>query len=125
MKALPHAAPPAPPAPVPVQPVAEPVSHVTASQYHAQDELGGYGYGYSNPNSAKQESRDANGVVRGAYSYVDANGIPRRVAYVADAYGFRLVPEATNALPADTPEVAGARLAHFDALRHAAAQSGN
>ena len=40
---------------------------MVATQYHAQDELGHVEYGYSNPNSQKQESRDAYGNVHGAY----------------------------------------------------------
>ena len=49
----------------PAEPVAAAAVH--ASQYHAQDELGHVEYGYSNPNSQKQESRDAYGNVHGAY----------------------------------------------------------
>ncbi len=77
-------------------------------------------YGYSNVNSAKQERRDAYGNVAGSYTYVDASGAPRHVSYVADELGFRLT--AANNLPlpvADTPAVANARLAHFDALNKA------
>merc|ERR1711963_1243788 len=47
----------------------------TNSQYHAQDDFGQYNYGYSDPNSVKQEVKTADGVTRGSYSYVDANGI--------------------------------------------------
>ena len=85
-----------------------------------KDELGKVEYGYSNINSAKKESRDHYGNVAGAYSYVDSTGIPKTVSYIADAYGFRLT--GANNLPAptaDTPEVAYARQAHFDALAHA------
>ena len=51
-------------APVPAAAPA-PVNHVTSSQFHAQDELGGFQYGYSNQNSNKQETRDAYGNVKG------------------------------------------------------------
>lgn len=68
-----------------------------ATQYHSQDEFGNVAYGYANPNSAKQESRDAYGNVIGAYSYVDATGFPKHVAYVADDFGFRVT--SSNALP--------------------------
>ncbi|XP_047497350.1 uncharacterized protein LOC125044624 [Penaeus chinensis] len=40
------------------------------SQYHAQDELGQYSFGYNAGDSARQESRDAYGNVRGSFSYV-------------------------------------------------------
>jgi len=61
---------------------------VTSSQYHTQDEFSNYAYGYANANSQKQEVGNANGV-QGHYSFVDSYGLPRRVDYVADAYGFR------------------------------------
>ena len=40
-----------------------------ATQFHAQDEFGNVAYGYANPNAAKEERRDSNGHVRGAYRY--------------------------------------------------------
>merc|ERR1711963_848057 len=58
----------------PVVAAATPVD-ATNSQYHAQDDFGQYNYGYSDPNSVKQEVKTADGVTRGSYSYVDANGI--------------------------------------------------
>eukprot|EP00094_Tigriopus_californicus_P012456 TCALIF_12041-PA protein Name:"Similar to Cuticle protein 7 (Blaberus craniifer)" AED:0.09 eAED:0.09 QI:0/0/0/0.5/0.66/0.75/4/0/347 len=70
------------PAPVPIP--AAPVS----SQYQAQDEFGNLNYGYVNINSAKQEVGNAYAGVTGSYSYVDANGIPQRVNYIADGLGF-------------------------------------
>ena len=79
------------PAAAPTVPVAAPV---VSSQYHAQDDLGQYNYGYSNPNSAKVETKSADGVVRGSYSYIDANGILQRTEYISDALGFRVA--ATN-----------------------------
>jgi len=39
--------------------------------------------------SARQESADASGVVRGSYSIVSADGIKRIVNYIADENGFR------------------------------------
>ena len=79
------------PAPAPTVAVAAPV---VSSQYHAQDELGQYNYGYSNPNSAKVETKDADGIVRGSYSYIDANGKLQTVQYISDVFGFRVA--ATN-----------------------------
>ena len=40
----------------PVVPVAAPAP-VTQTQYHAQDELGQYNFGYSDPNSARTETK--------------------------------------------------------------------
>ena len=79
------------PAAAPTVPVAAPV---VSSQYHAQDDLGQYNYGYSNADSAKVETKSADGVVRGSYSYIDANGILQRTEYISDALGFRVA--ATN-----------------------------
>merc|ERR1712014_406454 len=62
----------------PVVAAATPVD-ATNSQYHAQDDFGQYNYGYSDPNSVKQEVKTADGVTRGSYSYVDANGIVHTV----------------------------------------------
>ena len=71
------------------------VPGVVSSQYHAQDELGQYSYGYAGGPSAKQETRTADGITRGGYSYLDANGIVQSAAYVSDPVnGFRVA--ATN-----------------------------
>merc|ERR1712038_2066854 len=119
-------------APVPVAPIVEPPS----SQFHAQDEFGQFSFGYQNINSAKTESRDAFGVTRGSYQYVDANGILQTVNYIADPVnGFRVAgtnipvaPEVPVAAPLiapvpvlETPEVAKARAEHLAA--HAEAKA--
>jgi len=67
---------------------------VTTSQSHEQDEFGQYAFGYTSPESARQETKTADGVVRGSYSYVDAFGVLQKTHYVADALGFRVA--ATN-----------------------------
>merc|ERR1712203_931260 len=54
----------------------------------------GYNYGYSSPTSTKQELKTADGVTRGSYSYVDANGLVQTVNYISDALGFKVA--ATN-----------------------------
>merc|ERR1712179_601807 len=64
------------------------------SQFHAQDELGQYNFGYAGGSSSRNEVRDAFGVVRGSYNYIDANGELQTQSYVADALGFRVA--ATN-----------------------------
>ncbi|GLH10073.1 Cuticle protein 6 [Gryllus bimaculatus] len=71
------------------------VAPSVSSQYHAQDELGQFSYGYQGPLSAKQEVRTADGITRGGYSYVDAHGLVQSAQYVSDPVnGFRVA--ATN-----------------------------
>merc|ERR1719483_2013261 len=107
-------------------PVAAPA--FVGTQYHAQDAAGQYSFGYNDPNSVRQEVKTADGVVRGAYRYIDTNGVVQTVEYIADAAGFRVagtnLPVASAALPVavqDTPEVAAAKQAHFEAVGAAAA----
>merc|ERR1712198_385824 len=78
----------------PVESVAGTPYDATNTQYHAQDDIGQFNYGYSNPLSTKQELKTADGVTRGSYSYVDANGIVQTVNYLSDALGFKVA--ATN-----------------------------
>jgi len=61
-----------------------------SSQYHSQDDIGQYSYGYTDVNSAKQEVKTADGIVRGSYSYVDTDGVVQTVNYIADALGYRV-----------------------------------
>lgn len=63
-------------------------------QYHNQDALGQYSYGYSEPLSSKQEVRSLDGITRGSYSYQDSDGIIQTVDYRADDSGFHVA--ATN-----------------------------
>nr|CAD7424384.1 unnamed protein product [Timema monikensis] len=106
--------------------------NAVSSQYHAQDELGQYSYGYSGGPSAKHETRTLDGVTRGGYSYIDANGIVQTVNYIADdVNGFRVAATNLPVAPAsvvpaeslvaplpvqDTPEVAAAKVAHLAAV---------
>merc|ERR1712117_56205 len=129
-------------APVPVAPIVEPPS----SQFHAQDEFGQFSFGYQNINSAKTETKDAFGVTRGSYQYVDANGVLQTVNYIADdVNGFRVagtnIPVAPEAAPVvapvapvtaplvapvapeETPEVAAARAEHLAAVEKAKADA--
>merc|ERR1711994_899232 len=131
-------------APVPVAPIVEPPS----SQFHAQDEFGQFSFGYQNINSAKSETRDAFGVTRGSYQYVDANGVLQTVNYIADpvngfrvagtnipvapaaaAVGLPVAPEVPLSAPlvapvpvVETPEVAAARAEHLAAHEAAKAE---
>jgi hypothetical protein len=95
-------------------------------QYHAQDGLGQYAYGYSGGQSAKAESKTADGITRGSYSYIDSNGIIQGVNYVSDpVHGFRVaatnLPHNVPTQVTDTPEVAAAKAAHAAAFKEAAA----
>nr|XP_034179489.1 uncharacterized protein LOC117603957 [Osmia lignaria] len=85
------------------RPVAVPGSYVLpvlpyrllhSALHHTQDSLGQYDYTYAGDSSAKTESRSLDGTTRGAYSYIDPNGILQQVHYVADHNGFRVL--ATN-----------------------------
>merc|ERR1711913_60663 len=131
------------PAPLAVAPAPVPLAipSTPSSQFHAQDEFGQFSFGYENINSAKTETKDAFGVTRGSYQYVDANGILQTVNYIADdVNGFRVAgtnipvavagaqPVAPAALPLvapvpvlETPEVAAARAEHLAA--HAEAKA--
>merc|ERR1712168_365463 len=60
------------------------VPTVTSTQFHSQDEEKNYAFGYSNINSARQESGNALTGVTGSYS----DGF-RTYNYVADGFGFR------------------------------------
>lgn len=94
------------------------------SQYHSQDTLGQYSYGYNGGLSAKTESKSIDGITRGSYSYVDAEGRLQTVEYTADSVnGFRAaatnLPKASLAGIADTAEVAQAKAEHFRAFNEA------
>ena len=75
-----------------------------AAQYHSQDDFGQYSYGYSNEDSFKNEHRTADGIVRGSYSYIDANEKLQVVHYISDALGFRV--SATNLPKHDVDSIA-------------------
>nr|XP_022918567.1 uncharacterized protein LOC111427588 [Onthophagus taurus] len=88
-----------------------PYNHPVQSLYHAQDIHGQYIYGYATPTATKTETKTADGVTRGGYSYIDSHGVLQSVEYVADpAHGFRVA--ATN-LPQDLPDVAYAKAKHL------------
>ena len=71
-----------------IPPVA-PINAPVISQFHAQDELGQYSYGYSGGPSSKIERKNALGVVEGGFSYVDPVGAIQSQSYIADGAGFR------------------------------------
>merc|ERR1712243_468685 len=85
VRAAPIAAPAVRTIAAPVAAVRYAAPSITSSQYHSQDEDKNFSFGYSNINSARQESGNANlGVVQG--SYTDGRNT---INYVADAYGYR------------------------------------
>merc|ERR1712130_216557 len=85
VRAAPIAAPAVRTIAAPVAAVRAAAPSITSSQYHSQDEDKNFSFGYSNINSARQESGNANlGVVQG--SYADGRNT---INYVADAYGYR------------------------------------
>ncbi|XP_014218017.1 uncharacterized protein LOC106646494, partial [Copidosoma floridanum] len=75
-------------------PLVMPLPLIHSSMRHSQDSLGQYEYSYTGDTSAKTESRSLDGTTRGAYSYIDANGLLQQVHYIADRDGFRVL--ATN-----------------------------
>lgn len=79
---------------LPTQLYAVPLPLIHSSMRHTQDSLGQYEYSYTGDTSAKTESRSLDGTTRGAYSYIDANGLLQQVHYIADKDGFRVL--ATN-----------------------------
>ncbi|XP_067010357.2 cuticle protein 16.5-like [Anabrus simplex] len=104
------------------------------SQYHTQDTLGQYAYGYQGDTSAKHEVRTADGITQGAYSYLDSNGLVQSARYVSDPLnGFRVAatndpslaasagPAVVAAAPAVVATDAAVRAAHFNA--HVAAKA--
>lgn len=101
------------------------------SQYHSQDTLGQYSYGYNGGLSAKIESKSLDGVTRGSYSYLDADNRLQTVEYTADPInGFRAAATNLPKAPTDrsepvreTPEVTKARNEHIRALEEAIARA--
>jgi hypothetical protein len=114
-------------------PAAYPVAYgypsYTATQYHAQDELGQASFGYAHPGQAASNLRDGFGNQIGSYAYINPEGKEVRVSYTADSRGFRVlsnnlpVGPVDNSVPVqDTPEVVAAKADHAAAV--AAAKSG-
>merc|ERR1712130_453814 len=69
VRAAPIAAPAVRTIAAPVAAVRSAAPSITSSQYHSQDEDKNFSFGYSNINSARQESGNANlGVVQGSYT---------------------------------------------------------
>nr|ADD37964.1 Cuticle protein 7 [Lepeophtheirus salmonis] len=97
------------PAVKPVEPLVSPIS---TFQFHAQNEFGEYKYGFSNPTASKNEIK-VDGIVRGSYSYIDANGEFQITNYISDALGFRV---SSSNLPAPLNDVPLAAEANMRSL---------
>merc|ERR1712107_603661 len=103
-----------------VKAVAAPaVPSVTSTQYRAGDEFGNNAFGYSNINSARQESGNEAGVT-GSYSYVDEAGVHTR-HYVADAFGFRVTGDNLPVAPVVAHRRRRSVVAPINAFPYAAA----
>jgi len=64
--------------------------HVTgpAQQHHSQDEIGQFRYGYTNPDSYKEEVGAADGTVSGQYGWISPEGDRIHISYTAGHHGF-------------------------------------
>merc|ERR1712029_664224 len=59
--------------------------------YKKTDEKGSYAYGFSFGGQEKFEEGNPETGVKGHYTFVDANGLSKRVDYIADKEGFRIL----------------------------------
>ncbi|VEN46081.1 unnamed protein product [Callosobruchus maculatus] len=87
-----------------------------ARQYHGQDGLGGYLYGYNVPDIAKTEKKKAGGDLRGAYNYIAGDGQEIKVEYWDDGTGFHQIDNVPKILPKqveDSPDVKAAKAKFF------------
>ncbi|KAK9752108.1 Insect cuticle protein [Popillia japonica] len=94
-----------------------------ANQYHGQDGVGGYLYGYAVPDIAKTERKKAGGDLRGSYQYINGGGQEIKVQYWDDGNGFHQIDNVPKILPKqidDAPEVKAAKDAHLKRWREEA-----
>ncbi|CAH0627425.1 unnamed protein product [Chrysodeixis includens] len=95
-----------------------------AAQYHGQDGLGQYAYGYETPESSKVENREHSGLVQGSYVYKAGSGKDLiKVKYWADSDGFHQednIPKVELKPAEETPALRDARLAFEKAWKEAA-----
>merc|ERR1712111_160612 len=69
----------------------------TPNHYMVKDDFGNYAYSYNGKESEKSEERNGQSI-KGQYTYIMANGVKRRVEYIADNNGFHIIRD--NADPA-------------------------
>merc|ERR1712029_366591 len=70
---------------------------IVPKQYMVKDDFGNYIYSYNDQQSEKSEEGNAQSI-KGQYAYIMANGVKRRVEYIADNNGFHIIRD--NADPA-------------------------
>lgn len=84
---------------------------------HTSEVDGSYSYTYASEDSSKTETRSPQGQVRGAYSYIDDQGILQKIQYVADEGGYQVfgtnLPIGSTVPVKETPEVLEATAEHF------------
>uniref|UniRef100_A0A1A9W4Q8 Cuticle protein 7 n=1 Tax=Glossina brevipalpis TaxID=37001 RepID=A0A1A9W4Q8_9MUSC len=101
--------------------------HYDAHQYHGQDGLGQFAYGYKDWNQGKNEKKDQSGTVSGTYKYVQPTGRDFIATYYADRTGFHVEdnrPEHEKSPPTKTPAVRQAEEEHFKLWSELAAAAG-
>merc|ERR550519_137316 len=64
--------------------------------YKKTDEKGSYAYGFSFGGQEKFEEGNPETGVKGHYTFIDANGLSKRVDYIADKEGFRIIHDNDN-----------------------------
>lgn len=78
---------------------------------------GSYTFTFSSEDASKTETRTADGIIRGAYSYIDSDGVLQKVQYLADENGFQAygtnLPVGSTVPVKETPEVLEATADHF------------
>ncbi|XP_023937860.2 uncharacterized protein LOC112045772 isoform X1 [Bicyclus anynana] len=95
-----------------------------AYQFHGQDGLGAYAYGYETPESSKVENRVRSGDVTGSYTFKGDNNELIKVRYWSDSEGFHQednIPKVVLKPVEEAEDVRQARLAHEKAWAEAAA----
>ncbi|KAH8379289.1 hypothetical protein KR009_004034 [Drosophila setifemur] len=102
--------------------------HYDAHQYHGQDGLGQFAYGYKDWNQGKNEKRDETGKVTGSYKYVQPHGRDFIANYYADKTGFHVEdnrPAHLKQPATKTPAVLKAEEEHFRLWGELAAAAGH
>jgi len=61
----------------------------TPNQYMVKDDFGNYAFSYNDQHSEKSEEGNTQSI-KGQYAYIMANGVKRRVEYLADNNGFHV-----------------------------------
>lgn len=82
-----------------------------AKQYHGQDGLGGYLYGYETPRIAKNEEKKQSGDLKGAYNYINGAGQEIKIKYWDNGTGFHQEDNLPKILPKPVEESAAVKAA--------------